>query len=100
MKLVVTASTFGLMAPHLMDLTGAMTAAGQPLILIGGFGLLLRRAYRDQEEGQTLLGTLPDSRTTDDFDVVLSLELLANPAGRQAISSVLTTLGYLSLIHI
>lgn len=94
MKLVVTASTFGPMAPHLMDLTGAMTAAGQPLILIGGFGLLLRRAYRDQEEGQTLLGTLPDSRTTDDFDVVLSLELLANPAGRQAISSVLTTLGY------
>lgn len=94
MKLAVTTATFGPMAPHLMDLAGALTAASQPLILIGGFGLLLRRAYRDQEEGQTLLGTLPDSRTTDDFDVVLSLELLANPAGRQAISSVLTTLGY------
>ncbi|WP_412030571.1 hypothetical protein [Deinococcus yunweiensis] len=94
MKLAVTTATFGPMAPHLMDLAGALTAASQPLILIGGFGLLLRRAYRVQEQTQTLLEALPASRTTDDFDVVLSLELLANPAARQAISSVLTTLGY------
>ncbi|GHF57752.1 hypothetical protein HNQ07_003951 [Deinococcus metalli] len=94
MKLAVTTSTFGPLAPHLMDLAGALTAADQPLILIGGFGLLLRRAYREQEQAKTLLGTLPDTRTTDDFDVVLCLKLLADPTARQIVTSVLTTLGY------
>ena len=41
MILPVTTASLGPLAPHLMDLAGELTAAGQALILIGGFGLLL-----------------------------------------------------------
>lgn len=90
----VTTANLGPLAPHLMDLAAAFAAANQPLVLIGGFGLLLRRAYREQQQAQTLLDTLPEARTTNDFDVVLGLEILTDPSARQELTAILTDLQY------
>lgn len=90
----ITPENLGPLAPHLMDLAGELHRREQTLTLIGGFGLLLRRAYRQEEDALTLLTTLPETRTTDDFDVVLRLEVLADPAARQGVTEVLQQLGY------
>ena len=90
----LTGSTFGPLAPFLLDLAAAFQARDLPLLLVGGSGLLLRRLWRLEEDAQTLISAVPPQRTTDDFDVLLRLEILDDPARRRAVREVLIELGY------
>ena len=90
----LTETNFGPLAPHLIDLAAAFQGRGLPLSLVGGSGLLLRRLYRTAETVSTLIDTVPVARTTDDFDLLLRLEVLADAEQRLAIREALTELGY------
>ena len=90
----LTAAKFGPLAPHLLDLAAAFQAHKLPLLLVGGSGLLLRRQWRLEEGVVTLISTVPPLRTTDDFDLLLRLEVLDNAGQRRAIRQVLAELGY------
>ena len=63
-------------------------------MLVGGSGLLLRRQWRLEEGVATLISAVPPLRTTDDFDLLLRLEVLADAEQRLAIRQVLAGLGY------
>ena len=90
----LSVANFGPLAPYLLDLAAAFQARDLPLLLVGGSGLLLRRQWRLEEGATTLISAVPPSRTTDDFDVLLRLEVLADTEQRLAIRQVLTELGY------
>ena len=94
MVLRLTRSNFGPLAPYLLDLAAAFQAHDLPLLLVGGSGLLLRRQRRLEEGVVTLINAVPPLRTTDDFDLLLRLEVLADAEQRLAIRQVLAALGY------
>ena len=48
-----------------------------PLIVGGGYGLLLRQKYIEQSQLKTLRD-IPKSRSTDDIDIFLSMEFVAD----------------------
>lgn len=87
-------STFGPLAPYLIDLAAAFEARGLPLMLVGGFGLVLRRQWRQEQGERTLIEAVPPARATEDFDVLLTLELLADSARRLAMREALDEAGY------
>ena len=68
----------GPLAAHLLDLLDALEGQDIPLILVGGFGLFLRREWLLETGTKTLFERVPESRATEDFDLVLRLELLAD----------------------
>lgn len=90
----LTTTTLGPLGPHLIDLAAAFEAQGLSLMLVGGFGLVLRRQWRQAEGATTLIDAVPAARATEDFDVLLRLEMLENPAQRQASRTVLADLEY------
>lgn len=90
----LTEQTFGPLAPHLLDLASAFEAGGIRLVLVGGFGLVLRRQWRQEEGVQTLIEAVPPARATEDFDVLLKLEILEDPEQRAVVRKALTELGY------
>lgn len=94
MTMRLTENTFGPLAPHLLDFAHAMQARELPLTLVGGFGLLLRRQWRVHQEVRTLIANIPQARATDDFDVLLRLEVLLDASLRKAIREVLSSQGY------
>ncbi|MFK7602663.1 hypothetical protein ACI3L1_10665 [Deinococcus sp. SM5_A1] len=67
-------------------------------MLVGGFGLVLRRQWRQEQGEQTLIEVVPPARATEDFDVLLTLEILEDPEQRQAIREALSELGYKILL--
>ncbi len=93
----LTESNFGPLASYLLDLAAAFQTRELPLLLVGGSGLLLRRQWRLEEGVATLISAVPPLRTTDDFDLLLRLEVLADAEQRLAIRQVLTELGYQTL---
>ena len=92
MKLTVQAS--GPLAPYLIDLASAFQERGIPLTLVGGFGLVLRRQWRQEQGEQTLIEAVPPARATQDFDVLLSLEVLADDEKRLLIRTALSAIGF------
>ena len=87
-------TTFGPLAPYLLDLAAGFEARGVPLMLVGGFGLVLRRQWRQEQGERTLIDAVPPARATEDFDVLLTLELLADAAQRRAMREALADEGY------
>lgn len=87
-------SAFAPLAAHLLDLLHALEGQGIPLILAGGFGLFLRRQRILESGVRTLLERTPEARATEDFDVVLRLELLADLPKMIALRQALDALGY------
>lgn len=90
----LTPSTFGPLAPHLLELASTCERHGLPLTLVGGFGLVLRRQWRQEQGERTLIEAVPPARATEDFDVLLTLELLADDARRLAMRTALAESGY------
>jgi hypothetical protein len=82
------------LAPHLLDLLSALQSQNVILTLIGGFGLILRQEYLKETGQQTLLERIPVARATEDFDVLLHLELLADLEKILAFRNVFDVLGY------
>ena len=83
------------LASHLLDLLQTLEGSDVPLILVGGFGLLLRQEYLKASNIQTLYpkDDLP-ARTTSDLDVILKLEVIANATKIQTLRQALDTLDY------
>lgn len=90
----LTPDSFGPLAPHLLDLAAAFGERGLDLTLVGGFGLVLRRQWREELGEATLIGAVPAARATEDFDVLLNLELLESPGQRSAVREALASAGY------
>jgi hypothetical protein len=85
---------FAPLMPHLFDLLHALEGQGIPLILAGGSGLLLRREWLEASGTPSLITNIPSARATDDFDVILTLEVLADSDKRTRFRQVLDALGY------
>jgi hypothetical protein len=82
------------LAPHLLDLLDALKTQEVVLTLIGGFGLILRQEYLKETGQQTLLERIPVARATEDFDVLLHLELMADLEKIRLLQNTLHALGY------
>ena len=84
---------FAPLAVHLLDLLRQLGDDVQ-LTLAGGFGLFLRREWIAELQTPTLLQPIPEARATEDFDLLLSLELLTDAAKASALKKALDDLGY------
>jgi hypothetical protein len=84
----------GPLAAHLLDLLDALEDQNIPLILVGGFGLFLRREWLLETRTPTLFERVPESRATEDFDLVLRLELLADLRKMTGLRATFDALGY------
>ena len=62
----------------LFDLLRELDLQGIPLTVGGGFGLYLKRAYLAHLGARTLFAELPDVRSTNDIDMFLRADVLAD----------------------
>lgn len=82
---------------ELRRLAAEFAPRGLPVIIGGGYGLLLRqrRVERQVEhDGTETLMDIPVERTTRDLDIFLTVEILADAEKAEAVREVLETLGY------
>ena len=85
---------FSPLASHLLDILHSLEGQDIPLILVGGFGLYLRRRLVETEGLRTLYDILPEPRATEDFDLAVRLHLLADIEKMQTLRNTLNRLGY------
>lgn len=85
---------FAPLTVHLLDLLRQLEGSGVELTLVGGFGLFLRREWIAATRAETLIQPIPEARSTEDFDLLLGLELLADADKSQALMAALDALGY------
>ena len=85
---------FAPLGAHLLDLVAALEGQDAPLMLVGGFGLFLRRERLAGSGERTLLQEIPPARATEDFDLLLSLDLMADPTRLNLLHDAMRGLGY------
>lgn len=85
---------FAPLTSHLVDLSAALDGRGVPLLLVDGFGLVLKRQLIEHTGEATFFARLPDARATNDFDLLLTLDLLADVEKNQVLRAALHALGY------
>lgn len=85
---------FASLAAHLLDLLKAVEDKNIPIILVGGFGLILRQERIRASGEDTLFPSSPFTRTTRDLDLLLSLEALADVGRMSALRDAINQLGY------
>jgi hypothetical protein len=85
---------FAPLVGHLLDVLHELEGQDIPLIIAGGFGLLLRRQWLEAAGTRTLIENIPSARATEDFDVVLRLEVLADTQKLTTLRHALDRLGY------
>lgn len=90
----LTRTPFAPLGAHLLDLLHALQGAEVPLVLVGGFGLFLRQAYREAAGATILYTEPPPARATEDFDALLTLSVLSDLQRVQRLSAVLERLNY------
>lgn len=90
----LSATPFVPLSAHLLDLLQALEGKKVPLILVGGFGLFLRRQLAVQRGSATLYEIIPEPRATEDLDFVLKLQLMADLSKMAALRATLDGLGY------
>jgi hypothetical protein len=90
----LTTTPFAPLSSHLLDLLHALEGEDIPLILVGGFGLFLRRLLITQLGVPTLYPSVPVPRATEDFDVVLKLHILADVVRMKTLRAAIDGLGY------
>lgn len=71
----------------------AMEEHALPLIIGGGYGLLLWQR-RVQEKDLSTLRPVPQARSTDDLDIFLTVEVMSDPENTKTIRSILDDLAY------
>jgi len=79
---------------NLLDLLRALDARGIPLTVGGGLGLYLKRSHLERTGERTLFAELPGVRATNDIDVFLRAEVLADFARTKEVADAITRLGY------
>lgn len=68
--------------------------SGVPLIVGGGYGLLLRAELLRQSGARTLIPDFPEARSTEDIDIFLKAEVISDPQKTQTIRESLDRRGY------
>ena len=91
-----------LLAPlfsSLLDLLHELGDGLPPLTIGGGFGLYLKRRYLQQTGGKTLIDPArwPRERSTNDLDLLLRAEIVADKNRFDAIADALDRLGYVAV---
>jgi hypothetical protein len=79
---------------NLLDLLRELDAKGIPLTVGGGFGLYLKRGHLERTGEQILFTELPGVRATNDNDLFLRAEVLADLARTKEVAAAITRLGY------
>jgi hypothetical protein len=79
---------------NLLDLLRELDGRGVPLTVGGGFGLFLKRGHLDRTGERTLYTELPGVRATNDIDVFLRADVLADHARTAEVAGALAALGY------
>jgi hypothetical protein len=82
------------MREELCCLVRALQAHDIKLIIGGGYGLVLRTEYILQSGRQTRFADIPQARSTNDFDFLLSAEIISEADKFGKIRDVLQELGY------
>lgn len=93
-RLDLNGKDFAPLTVHLLDLLHELKGQDIPLIVVGGYSLFLRRLIIEQTGVTTLYTAIPPQRATEDFDIVLKLELLADRHRVQALRAAFDHLGY------
>lgn len=78
---------------ELYRIAHALQKQNLPLIIAGGYGLLLWQR-RVQERDLTTLRQVPAARSTEDLDLFFSVEVMSEAQNTKTIRSVLDELGY------
>jgi hypothetical protein len=79
---------------NLLDLLHELAGRNIPVMIGGGFGLFLKRKHLNAIGAHMLLETLPESRATNDLDLFLRAELLANLRRTREVRDAILRLGY------
>lgn len=78
---------------ELEGLAGALHPHGVPLIVGGGYGLLLRQEHAARS-GVRTVREIPEARSTSDLDIFLAVEIVTDAERMGALRDVLRTSGY------
>lgn len=77
----------------LLDLLRELDGRGVPLTVGGGYGLYLKRAHLARTGQRTLFSELPDVRSTNDIDLFLRAEVLADLSRTKEVADAIKRLG-------
>ncbi len=78
----------------LLDLLREFDARQLPLTVGGGYGLFLKRQHLTNTGERTLFDALPEARSTNDIDLFLRADIVAEAARLAAVSDAVTALRY------
>jgi hypothetical protein len=78
----------------LLDLLRELDGRGVPFTVGGGFGLYLKRAHLARTGEPTLFVELPEVRSTNDIDMFLRAEVLADLSRTKEVADAIKRLGY------
>jgi hypothetical protein len=78
----------------LLDLLRELEGRGVPLTVGGGYGLYLKRTHLARTGERTLFSELPDVRSTNDIDMFLRAEVLADLSRTREVADAIKRLGY------
>jgi hypothetical protein len=81
---------------ELARLAEALGTRGVPLIIGGGYGLLLRQEHVISS-GVRTVRDVPEARATNDLDIFLSVEIISDSEKMSALRDVLREFGYASI---
>lgn len=84
---------------ELRALARDLRARDIPLIVGGGYGLLLRTELIRRSGSRTLIPDLPTARSTEDLDIFLKAEVISNPDKTGPIREVLDRRGYEPIVE-
>jgi hypothetical protein len=79
---------------QLREFAAMLAREGIPLIIGGGYGLLLKASYIQRIGARTRLGQIPVARSTGDIDVFLTTAVIIDKDRTTAIRQALDELGY------
>jgi hypothetical protein len=78
----------------LLDLLHELDGQKIPIMVGGGFGLFLKRQHLNSTGQQTLFDRLPELRSTNDLDLFLRVEVLADLSRTRLVAEAIRRLGY------
>jgi hypothetical protein len=78
----------------LLDLLNELEGQSIPIMIGGGFGLYLKRQHLARTSQRTLFNQLPEPRSTNDIDLFLRVEVLADLNRTRVIAEAIRRLGY------
>ena len=83
-----------LLTGSLLDLLHELREYDLPLTVGGGFGLFLKRLHLARTGERTLFGELPAPRATNDLDLFVRAEVLADFSRTRELADAIRRLGY------